>query len=168
MRSNIVPLIALSTGLILLSAPAIAAEQFVSYFEFNEFIGHLWVEDVTVTFDPDTEWYPPRNCGGNQSCTQSLGELQRGTTYAYVDLVPAACPTDYHIRHEVTLTYRDGSYWFRRYRVVEGSGEEGRWQTLVFAANGYYGNPGTVDEIEISATSDCVYHGVFKAPWDWF
>jgi hypothetical protein len=167
--SQSVKFISMGTALMLLGnlGPVAAQESRVDSFIFNRYISDLWIKDAVVTHDASAIYYPPTNCGPQESCTLSMPQPQYGITYLYLNVHTAACPTDYHIKHEITATYRDGPYYFTRSAVIEGSGEENIDRTIRLVANGNYINDDTLSNLNIRVRSECVYHGLWKPPWDW-
>jgi hypothetical protein len=102
-----------------------------------------------------------------------MPDKRYGVTRAYVPVGVGSCPNQYHIKHDVTLTFRGpGNGWFKRGGTLEGSNIEKQDTQLVFTAYGYYGNPGN-GNVNIDVTGSCVYHGVNRrggpkwAPWNW-
>lgn len=122
------------------------AEGEIGIFNFNQNVGGVLIEKVTV----------------QQSSDSALMTVFYG--------IPR-CPNQYHTEGSIKIFYSNGEARITRTLPITAQ-IEGVNAHYTWSVAGYYGNP-TQGNVNVSAGVHCVYHGVNNrggpdwAPWNW-
>ncbi|MBD1999330.1 hypothetical protein H6G00_22405 [Leptolyngbya sp. FACHB-541] len=159
----------MASTIVLFVSPARA--DGVGTFAFNRPVGSVQIGSVTVEQGTIEITTPASNSSDEfQVYTPARTWRGDGATVSASLRIPT-CPNQYHTEGYVTVRYtNDQASITRTYQIDrhnEGQAVNPQWQV-----QGYYGEPNE-GHVNVSASVDCVYHGVNGnggpswAPWNW-